>query len=58
MIRVTYGAEEEWYTWDRGYSQVTVASPTVERETSGGEGGSGDTPDYVPVMWSPRAFGI
>jgi hypothetical protein len=39
VIRVTYGAEEEWYTWDRGYSQVTVASPSVERETSGGEGG-------------------
>jgi len=39
VIRVTYGTEEQWYTWDRGYSQVAVASPTVERETPKGDGG-------------------
>lgn len=34
VIRVTYGEEEQWITWDKAFSEVTVTSPSVERPPS------------------------
>lgn len=31
LVRVTYNEEEQWYTWDERYSQVTVNSPSIEK---------------------------
>jgi hypothetical protein len=47
VIKVTYGEMEQWITWDKEFSEVTVDSPSVEKSPSEWRRrGSGDAQDY------------
>lgn len=30
MVRVTYGTEDQWITWDKEYCEVNIDAPTIE----------------------------
>jgi hypothetical protein len=42
MVRVTYGTEDQWITWDKEYCEVNIDAPTLETVPSKKEEGGGE----------------